>query len=294
MSAPAMVPMPAGDVSPTPARRSRLGAYAVWQLRDYLLDKGVALGMVMLFVLATAYFPLRRELFDAATLERLQPIVARLYEEFVSWLALLGALFATNGIVSDDRKHGYYRFLFAKPVRVPAFYAQKFAVHLGGYLLVATALLVTFAMTLGRTNMQCGGHSGIDRLRCMLGYVGGYVDVGAVPYPSPALLLTLAMLFVALGGVGFLLSAAWRVDWLSFMTVYIVSKVLWGFFERDTGWRGTAVHLLPPVHKLDGVYRALARKEALPMDDLRWLVLYGLACFALGIWVVRRRPLATS
>lgn len=293
MSAPVMVSVPAGSASP-PVRRSRLGAYALWQLRDYLLDKGIALAMVMLFVLATAYFPLRRELFDAEALERLRPIVVRLYEEFVSWLALLGALFATNGIVSDDRKNGYYRFLFAKPVRVPAFYAQKFAVHLGGYLLVATALLFTFAMTVGRTNMQCGGEAGLARMRCMLGYFGGYLDVRAVPYPSLSLLLTLAMLFVALGGVGFLLSAAWRVDWLSFMTVYIVSKVLWGFFERDSGWRGAAVHLLPPVHKLDGVYRAISRAEPLPMDDLRWLVLYGLACFVLGVWVVRKRPLAAS
>jgi hypothetical protein len=293
MSAPAMDALPAGDAPPR-GRRSRLGAYALWQLRDYLLDKGIGLAMVMLFVLVSAYVPLRRELFDAESLERLRPIVVRLYEEFVSWLALLGALFATNGIVSDDRKQGYYRFLFAKPVRVPAFYAQKFAVHLGGHLLVATLLLATFAMTVGRTNMQCGGHAGIDRLRCTLGYLGGYLDVSAVPYPSPALLLTLAMLFVALGGVGFLLSAAWRVDWLSFMTVYIVSKVLWGFFERDAGWRGAAVHLLPPVHKLDGVYRALSRAEPLPMDDLRWLVLYGLACFVLGVVVVRRRPLAVS
>ena len=47
----------------------------------------------------------------------------------------LSVLIAVNGIVSTDRKKGYYRFLFAKPVSAGrAIYAQLFFVYMAGML----------------------------------------------------------------------------------------------------------------------------------------------------------------
>jgi hypothetical protein len=111
----------------------------------------------------------------------------------------------------------------------------------------------------------------------------------------PILLLpTIAVLYVALGGIGFLLSAAWRFDWLSLTTVLLVSNVLWQLFGHDAGWRGTVVYALPPTHLLEGVYAAVRAGRPLPVGDLAWLVAYGVLCFVAGLVVVRRRPLAAA
>jgi hypothetical protein len=254
-------------------RSARLGRYGFWQLRDYLMEKGVGTTIVMLFAGSLTFVGVRASLASG----RVPPDMARstINDGFLSllgMLVLLGVLFATNGIVSDDRKNGYYRFLFAKPVNVPRFYVQKFIVYGAGYLLVSLALVVTFNLVIGRY----------------------HPEGGVLPVLPKMFFPVLGLLFVGLGGIGFLMSAIWRVDWLSFMTVYIVAQAAWGLFQDDPGWKGTAVHALPPMHKLTGIYRAVTMETPLPVDDLRWVVLYGVACFMLGVVIVRKRALTTN
>jgi hypothetical protein len=187
-------------------------------------------------------------------------------QAFVSGLRLLvflGVLFATNGIVADDRRYGYFKLLFAKPVSVITYYAEKFAVYGVGFVTVAGALIAVYAMTVER-------------------------------FFHPALLPALALVYVALGGIGFLLSAAWRFDWLSLAAVVGLSEILWILFADAGGWRAMLVRALPPVHLLDSVYFALRHGQALPVGELAWLVGYGLGCFLLGLAVIRVRPLVSS
>lgn len=256
--------------APGTPREARLGRYALWQLRDYLWEKGIGTTIVMVFAGLLFLYPLKA----TAELSRMAPdqllsAVQSTFAELLSMLMLLGVLFATNGLVSDDRKHGYFRFLFAKPVTVPRFYAQKFVVNGFGFLLVSALLLALYNF--------------------------GFGPVLRDQWVWPRNLFpVLGLLFVSLGGIGFLMSSIWRVDWLSFITVYGVSKVLWMLFGAHTDWKGTLVKVLPPVHRLDGIYGAIAREQPLPVDDLRWLVLYGTACFVVGLLVTRHRPLATS
>jgi hypothetical protein len=247
----------------TPARRARLGRYALWHLRDYLRDKGVATVITLSLVGYLSQIPINRAREIGLRGDLLEQARDQAYVSALGWLALLGVLFATNGIVADDRRHGYFRLLFARPVSVVQYYASKFAVYGLGFLIVATLLTGIYALTVEA-------------------------------FFPPALLLVLGLVYVALGGIGFLLSAAWRFDWLSLAAVVGLSDVLWIFFADGGGWQAKLVRALPPVHRLDNVYIALRHGQSLPVSDLTWLVSYGLGCFLLGLVVVGRRPLVTA
>jgi hypothetical protein len=241
--------------------RARLGRYSIWHLSDYLRDKGVATLVTICLIGFLGLLSISGARALGASTNLVEHAVDQAVISTLGWLSILGALFATNGIVADDRKHGYYRLLFAKPVSVVGYYAHKFAAYGVGLVIVA-------AVVIGVYNV-------------------------AVERFFPALLLpTIALLYVALGGIGFLLSAAWRFDWLSLTTVLVASDVLWRLFGHDAGWRGTLVHALPPIHLLDGVYGAVRGGRPLPVGDLVWLVAYGALCLIAGLIVVRRRPLA--
>jgi hypothetical protein len=193
-----------------------------------------------------------------------EPLLERVLRQLVSTLVFLGTFFATNGIVANDRKQGYYKFLFAKPVAPPAYYAATFAVYGTGLVLVSLVLLGVWAVVV-------------------------------TPMFPAALIPVVVLMFVAYGGIGFLLSAAWRFDWISLVTVLLVANVSWNLWGDRSGPVFWLLHVLPPVHHADRVYDLLVPSGApMPWASIAWLGGYGLACFLLGLVVIRRRPLGTS
>ncbi len=245
-----------------PTGRARLGRYAIWHLYDYLRDKGVATVITVGLIGYLNQLPLTRARDFGVAPTLIDQLGDQAFVASMRYLAFLGVLFATNGLVADDRKYGYYRLLFAKPVNVVRYYAAKFLVYGVGFLVIAAALLGVYA---------------------------GVIE----PFFPAAFLPTLALIYLALGGIGFLLSAAFRFDWLSLAVVIGGSEVLWLLFRDSGGWRAALLKLLPPVHLLDGVYQAVRDYRSLPVGDLAWLVGYGLGCLVLGLIVVRKRALAT-
>jgi ABC-type transport system involved in multi-copper enzyme maturation permease subunit len=248
-----------GAVSPP---RSRLGRYALWHLRDYLRDKGIATLITLALVGYLTHIPIMRgraQGFSGAFMDQMED---QAFISALKFLGFVGVLFATNGIVADDRRHGYYRLLFAKPVGVVEYYAQKWAVYGIGLLIVAAVLL-------------------------------GIYGLAFEPFFPGIFLPTFALIYISLGGIGFFLSAAWRFDWLSLAAVLGLSDMLWLLFRDDGGLAGSLVRLLPPVHLLDGIYRAVREGGGVPVSDVVWLGGYGGACFVVGLLVIRRRPLAT-
>jgi ABC-type transport system involved in multi-copper enzyme maturation permease subunit len=248
----------------TPAQqpRARLGRYALWHLRDYLREKGIATLITLGLVGYLTQLPIMRARAEGLSGALMEQVADQAFVAALKFLGFVGILFATNGVVADDRRHGYYKLLFAKPVGLLAYYAQKWAVYGVGFLIVAAALLGLYAMTVE-------------------------------PFFPLAFLPTFALIYIALGGIGFLLSAAWRFDWLSLAAVLGLSDVLWMLFGQESGLSASLVRLLPPVHLLDGVYRAVREGGAAPVADVIWLGGYGLACFLAGLLVIRRRPLGT-
>lgn len=243
--------------------RARLGRYALWHLRDYLRDKGIATLITLGLVGYLTQIPIMRAREAGFSGEMMAQVADQAFVSALKFLGFVGVLFATNGIVADDRRHGYFRLLFAKPVSVVTYYAQKWLVYGAGFLVVCGTLLAIHAATVE-------------------------------PFFPSTFLPAFALVYVALGGIGFLLSAAWRFDWLSLAAVLGLSDMMWLLFREDSGVTGALIRLLPPVHLLDGLYQDVRVGNPLPLDDLAWLGGYGALCFIIGLIVVRRRPLAGS
>jgi hypothetical protein len=249
------------------SRRARLLEYAPWILRDYAMNQGPSTAIVVLMIGFLTLLPViqgftgeRAHLGEVPEL-----IAARMLQAMVPPLVFIGAFFATNGIVSNDRKQGYYRFLFAKPVRPPMYYGLIFGLYGAGFLLVCLALM------------------------------GVWWFMVRPMFPIELIAVAFIM-YVAYGGIGFLLSAAWRFDWLSLVTVLLIANVGWSVWGSATGPKHWVLYLLPPVHRANEVYGLVVRGPltGVPWSGIAWLGGYGLLCFLLGLYVIRRRPLGTS
>src|SRR5688572_12001170 len=248
----------------TANRRARLLEYVPWMARDYITNLAPGTAIVVLLIGIAAMAP-AMALSGAAQFGNVPAeIAAQVLRILVPWLVVIGVLFATNGIIANDRRHGYYRFLFAKPLSPLRFYAMLFAVH-GVGLLAVTLLLM------------------------------GIWSLAVRPMFPLELLAIVTIMYIAYGGLGFLLSAAWRFDWLSLVSVLLLANVGWAVWGNAQGLRHWLLYLLPPVNRESHLYGLLSRSGgALPWESIAWLLGYGLICFALGLLVLRKRPLGTS
>jgi hypothetical protein len=204
--------------------------------------------------------PLRRSLgpqWSSGGAVAVMPLVLQVASAIVS----LSVLIALNGIVSSDRKAGYYRLLFAKPVNPVAYYAQLFFVHMVGVL---SAMLVLSAL-----------------LHIVL------PEFSVLNY-----LLYTAIIYIAMGGIGFFLSVATRYDWLTLAAVWLGSRVLRTLYGARHDWRSKLVEVLPPVHRLDDVANSVIARGTADVTDVLWLIGYGAAFFLLGLFILRRGSLA--
>jgi hypothetical protein len=267
-------------------RRARVGAYALWQLRDYLKDRGLPTFIVALLSGYLGLSPIIERMptradpvppmlltrfgsAEAVYAARMMDFNHAFLRGILGTLVFLGALFAMNGIVANDRKQGFYRFLFAKPLTPARYYGQAFFVHWAGFVAVMI----------------------------VLGLVHGVL---IWPVLSRPLLIVIALMFVAYAGIAFLLSAAARWDWMSLVAVTVAATFLWGRYGESTHPLARLLYLLPPLHRADDVYASVSgvpmyasgAPTVIPWSILAWLVGYGAACFAAGLVVLRYRRLA--
>jgi hypothetical protein len=237
--------------------RGRLAKYSLWQFRDFVMEKGISIVIIGLLWGYLQLLPFRSSLSPEMTPELITRIVTLLAGTLVS----IAVLIALNGIISTDRKMGYYRFMFAKPVSPVLYYAQLFVVHLVGLLSGMLLLAGVFFMVAGRFNVW-------------------------------NLVLYTCLIYVALGGIGFFISAASKYDWVTLAAVWVGARILRALFGDDGDWKSKAVELLPPVHKVDSVAGSLIATGAAPLLDVAWLAGYGALFFVLGLLVLQRRSLA--
>lgn len=240
--------------------RGRLGRYSLWQFRDFAIDKGIAILIIGSLLGYLAVEPMRRMLgpgWQSSSQLPLFRIVSTIAVPVIS----LAVFIAMNGIVSNDRRLGYYRFLFSKPVTPVRYYAQAYGVYFLGVMAAVTILMLAFNWLVG-------------------------------PFPTSRILAYAAVIYVAMGGIGFFISAATRFDWVVLAAVWVGSRVVRGLYGDRPDIRGKLVELLPPVHRVDGVADALFAGRTVATNDLVWLVGYGALCFVIGLIVVRYRSLA--
>lgn len=240
----------------------RLGKYSLWQFRDFFMQHGIGIAVIGLLWGYTLLAPLRAAM--AQSQAQLAPgsQIWGIVMQITSAVVTVSVLIAMNGIVSSDRKNGYYRFLFSKPINRVLYYAQAFLVYMVGVLLIMAILSALLRTILPAFNVA---------------YFVMYA----------------ALVYIAMGGIGFFLSVATRYDWLSLAAVWLGSRMLRGIYSGPrAGWKGKAVEILPPVHRLDDVANSLIGTGSAASSDVTWLLGYGLLCFVLGLVVLRYGSLA--
>jgi hypothetical protein len=196
-------------------------------------------------------------------------------------LGFVVVLIAVNRIVSHDRRRGYYRFLFAKPLSVPRYYAQSFAINGVGAVATAAVILAAFA---------------------------------ALVHPTfpPGALAFVALYYVALGGIMFLISTLTHLDWVVTAAIWGLAQALRAVFPPWESWYGRLFDvILPPAHRVADVGRVLILGDApslqmavtgfdtaalRPGDPaflaaVLWLLGWGAAAFAAGLVVLRKRSM---
>jgi hypothetical protein len=241
-------------------RAASLARYSLWQFRDFVLERGIAILIIGFLWGYVTIAPIRSVMgvqMPASAMSQWMGLLLQGASAIVS----LSVLIALNGIVSTDRKLGYYRFLFSKPVSPVLYYAQVFFVGMVG---VVACILVLATL--------------LHRLLPTFS-IGNF-------------LLYTALIYIAMGGIGFFVSVATRFDWVSLAGVWLGSRVLRGLYGPKHDWRSKAVELLPPVHKLDEVANSLILTGSAHASDVLWLLGYGALFFMLGLALLRWGSLA--
>jgi hypothetical protein len=239
--------------------RGRLGRYAVWQFRDFWLERGIGILIIGGLWGYVVLEPLRRTL--GPQWREPNASITGIVLQVASAVVSLAVLIAVNGIVSTDRKQGYYRFLFAKPVNPVYFYTQAFFVYMAGVIGAMLALAMLLRIILPSFSVV-------------------------------NFLIYSALIYIAMGGIGFFLSVATRFDWLTLAAVWLGARILRGVYGPRGGWRSKLVEILPPVHKLDEVANSLIASRTAPAWDVAWLAAYGVLFLVLGLVLLRRGRLA--
>lgn len=236
--------------------KENLTRYAYWQFRDFVRERGIAVMIVGLLLGALTVGPMQAMMggsIDEMNAKRILLLV-------LPQLVFISAFIVFNGIISTDRKMGYYRFLFSKPVSIPAYYAQHFLVYFVGFMLVFAILFGVFAITVRPLN-----------------------PLGTLAY--------CALVYFSLGGIAFFISSLFRFDWPILAGVYLTSAIVNGLWGQREGWRMIVRNMLPPLHKLSNMMGDLINFGKVDMQSVAWLLGYNALFFVMGLIVLWRRPI---
>lgn len=250
--------------------RARLVAYAGTQLRDFLAGRALLLAVVT-SVAAWGYVSatgIDRSALDAAGGVEARDQLRRLFESMLVVFAFAGGALAAQGLAARDRRRGFDRVLFARPMSPVRYYAQAFLVAGFGVVLLAGVAAELFAVAIQAVSVA-----------------------GVMAY--------VALAWLTIGGLGFALAAVTRYHAVVLVLLVggalLVNRYVSGSeATADTGRLGAAVqYLLPPVHIVAALRQPFARGVAVDPAVLAWPVGFGVVCVAAGMFALRRRPFAS-
>ncbi len=168
-------------------------------------------------------------------------------------LAGLAVVILFHGIVAEDRTKGYYRFYLAKPVSPLWFYGQSYVLAVAGMLVFTAGFLAIFS-------------------------------VAVIPAWHWRLLTTGAALGLLIGGMIFALSTVTARDWIFMILAIITSTALRARFPSDRSTLGKVLNAVLPPNQLTD-------EATLTAGEWAWVAGWGIGLFAIGLLVLRRRPL---
>lgn len=237
--------------------------YAPWQLRDYMRDRGLITFALATIIAGLAWLAWREQALAAGMAPRAmnRGQAAGYIGSVFGFFAWFGTLTAVNGLASNDRTRGYFRLMFSRPVSVVWYYLQLWAINGLGLALVLSVLL-------------------------------GIFSVLVLPFYPAALLLWIAVYWIFLGGIGFLLSALTRFDGMALVVLFLLSALLRTAAGDASGTGARIVRVVAlPVDRAHAMLQPVLDGGVLARDAVGILV-YGLVALTLGVLVLRWRELA--
>ena len=226
--------------------------YSPRQLRDTLLTRGAA----MLVIAVVFSLPI---LMGAV---RIPPSgAALLLDGTLNAMSPFLAMVATYGIIGEDVRRGYFRFLFAKPISPVLYYAQAFLAALIAFLAAQLIVVAVFALAVE-------------------------------PAWPDRWLLERTAFFLSFGSVVFALSRVLRIDWLIGLLLFIVGQGVRDWYPVAESLRGKVFNVVfPPSHLLGS---SLFPVEGIAWGHVAWVVGYAAMCLAIGLSLVRFMPFGTQ
>ena len=241
--------------------RGRVWAYLFrFQLRDLLLYRAtlpVAMAVFVGWMIVTT---------DARGLDWASPRGSRLAFDIVRYVGQgmfinVAVFLGIARLVSDDRSNGYFRFLLSKPVSLERFYVQQWLAH-GASLVIITGLL------------------------------GIWLQANTTALPVGALMISMALAWILIGGVGFALTAATNFDPLLLLVAWIGSKIAHTIKDVPDSpmwpWLQQVTRFTLPTHKLEYVTSELLAGNPLPTMHAAHVAAYGAIGFVVAVILLRR------
>jgi ABC-type polysaccharide/polyol phosphate export permease len=239
-------------------------AYLPWQLRDSAV-KALAPALVFALMASPTLLSMRASQpgIDFSTDPAGIQLAATVFQNFAVFSIWIGGLLVMSDIVALDRDRQFYRFLFSKPVVPWQLYLQRFIVGLVAFVAIYALVPVIYSAVV-------------------------------TPVPIAHTVIAVALMGVLLGGLMTLVSALTRRDGFGTVIVYMVTSVLQSASKADAlaDWMDPIARALPPVAKYADA-RTLLLQGVMPEAEVLWHIgLYGAGLAAVGLFLVKRLPLA--
>jgi hypothetical protein len=247
--------------------RARITAYAGVQLRDYFVAR---MPLIVMATVATAWAyaatnGLTMAAFDASAGIEGRAELQRAFQVLLATFAFIAASVAAHGLVARDRRRGYDRVIFSRPLDPVRYYTQGFVLAgVAGALLGAAAADV-YAVAVHPVSV-----------------------LGAAAY--------IGLAWLTIGGLAFALSTVTRFH-LPLLVLLLSADFALDRYAtslRASG-AGSAVidlarYLLPPGHVVASLSEPFSRGFTFDGRVLIWPLAFGVACFVAALVLLRRRP----
>lgn len=227
--------------------------------------KDVARTQLLLFAVVSLGLPIvMKQIMGDQTLNGLD--VADLLRSMIGGTIMIAVLMAAGGVAGNDRKQGYYRAFFSKPMAPWWYYLQRWVLGLVAVLTIPLWLALGFQVVFGQ---------------------GSALDA--------ELFATVGLAYLLIGGAVLLFSTVTARDWLVVFLIYFMQRRMQDvhdMFARSgqelPGSIDTILAVLPPFH-------VVAQIGELPSgQDLVHVLLYGVAMVGIALAVMAFRPLGSG
>jgi hypothetical protein len=233
--------------------------YSRWHALDFAIERALGLLLVAVVILVPIILLARQVRQDGGVTT--STTAQEVYSHLGGQLAYFLVILVVVGMVAESRRTGTYRFVFSKPVSMPAYYAQQYVIW--GLGMVAVDLLIAAALMLT---------------------VGPVAPWSLVSYHLLA--------YVLIGGLTFFFSTFFRHDWAGVVGLVVPAELLVALWNPPSNAQQVILALLPPIKALSDLQGPLLAGATPALSDVALVTGYGLLFLLAGLVILDRREFA--